>query len=167
MECGTFGLTDERPSVGRNLFFVRGDIFMEFILEGYCGLYCGACPDLLETKAGTAQNKCCGCKSKINNPGWCSKCNLKACAKDKKIEFCFQCNEYPCEKLKYFINDINYPYHKEVPHYMKMIEKEGKDIWLEKMKRRWSCPKCNTSISWWQQSCPGCGEKINGYQKPS
>jgi hypothetical protein len=139
---------------------------MEFILDGYCGSYCGACQDLLDTKNGIAQNKCCGCKSKINHPGWCSKCNLKECARKRKIEYCYQCNDYPCNNLISFMEDPNYPYHKEVIEYMKIIEREGKDIWLEKMKNRWSCPKCKKTVSWWEQTCKECGEKTNSYTKP-
>ena len=37
---------------------------MAFILDGYCGLYCGARPNLLHTKAGTGTERCYGRKSK-------------------------------------------------------------------------------------------------------
>jgi len=36
---------------------------MEFVLQGYCGLYCGACPIMLNTKAGAGTEQCYGCKS--------------------------------------------------------------------------------------------------------
>jgi hypothetical protein len=151
---------------GINQTFADGGVrTMEFIQDGYCGLYCGACPDFLDTQAGMVR-KCCGCKSNINNPEWCSICNIKSCARERKIDFCYQCGEYPCIKLKSFIEDINYPYHQEVTGYMKIIEREGKDIWAEKMKTRWSCQKCKRAVSWWEPTCKECGEKLNGYGKP-
>ena len=139
---------------------------MEFILDGYCGLYCGACPDLLDTKDGKAKNPCCGCKSAVNNREWCAICNLKACAKEKHLDHCRQCDEYPCDDLQTFFYDPKYPYHKEAVDYLSTIEKEGKDVWLEKMKERWSCRKCGQAATWWKQSCTVCGETLNGYQKP-
>jgi hypothetical protein len=139
---------------------------MTYVLDGYCGLYCGACPDLLDTQAGKAKHACRGCKSSVNNPEWCAICDIKSCAREKKIAFCYQCDEYPCEKITSFIEDAHYPYHREVTEYMKIIEREGKQGWLEKMKVRWSCGACRQPVSWWQQACPHCGGKVDGYEKP-
>jgi hypothetical protein len=36
---------------------------MDFILHGYCGLYCGACLIMLNTKAEAGTERCYGCKS--------------------------------------------------------------------------------------------------------
>ena len=49
---------------------------MDFVLHGYCGLYCGAGPILLNTKAGTASEPCHGCKSK-QPTGYCAVCGIK------------------------------------------------------------------------------------------
>jgi hypothetical protein len=137
----------------------------EYSLDGYCGLYCGACPMFLETKAGSDQNRCQGCKSGIGS-GWCLTCNLKACARGKGLEFCYACADYPCENLEAFETSADYPYHREVYDYMKTIEKEGKAAWLEKMRVRWSCPACGKEASWWDLSCGNCGAELHGYTKP-
>ncbi len=137
----------------------------EFILDGYCGLYCGACPALLETKAGAAQTACRGCRSD-QNPEWCRTCGLKACARGKNVEFCFACPEYPCADLEEFKTSAEYPYHSEVYGYMETIREEGKPAWLKNMKARWSCPACGREASWWDTACPDCGAKLNGYEKP-
>jgi hypothetical protein len=138
---------------------------MKYVSDGYCGLYCGACANLLGTQAGTEQDICFGCKSDTNS-AWCSICGLKACAKEKELDFCYQCSAYPCANLTAFKEDARYPYHQEVYEYMKIIEKEGKDTWLEKMKIRWSCPECHKAASWWELSCQECNKELNGYQKP-
>jgi hypothetical protein len=139
---------------------------MNFQLDGYCGLYCGACPKFIGSREGTEENPCCGCKSDRIS-GWCLTCNLKACAREKGLEFCYQCADYPCENLEGFKTSAEYPYHCEVYEYMKSIETEGKAAWLEKMKIRWSCPACGKEASWWDLTCTQCGATLNGYPKPA
>jgi hypothetical protein len=138
---------------------------MEFQLDGYCGLYCGACPMLLATKAGTAEHPCCGCKTD-RNPEWCAECGLKACARRKGVEYCSACAEFPCADLEAFKTSAEYPYHSEVYDYLKVIAAEGKPAWLEKMKVRWSCPSCGREAGWWDLACGTCGAELNGYPKP-
>jgi hypothetical protein len=138
---------------------------MDFSLDGYCGLYCGACPTLLGSRAGTEQKPCHGCKSEITS-GWCLICDLKACAREKGLDFCSACGQYPCEKLESFKTSAEYPYHREVYDYMSIINSEGKAAWLDKMKSRWSCPACGRQASWWDTSCKECGTGMNGYIKP-
>ncbi|MGB7538775.1 MAG: DUF3795 domain-containing protein [Anaerolineales bacterium] len=138
---------------------------MEYALDGYCGLYCGACPMLLGTKAGTEKNACLGCNSD-KNPEWCVTCERKACARERSLEFCSVCADYPCEILENFKTSAEYPYHSEVYEYLPLIRQEGKPAWPEKMKVRWSCPECQQEASWWDVSCTHCGAKLSGYQKP-
>ena len=63
---------------------------MKYILHGYCGLFCGACPNLLNTTAGLGAKSCYGCKSELP-AGYCTTCGIKACALGKGYEFC---NDY-------------------------------------------------------------------------
>ena len=139
---------------------------MKYVLDGYCGLYCGACPNLLGAKAGAEQDTCFGCKSPAVSSGWCAICDLKACARAKGWDFCYQCADYPCPKLEAFKNSQEYPYHQEVYDYMAVIAQEGVESWLEKMKIRWACPECQQEASWWDLTCQHCGQKLNGYKKP-
>jgi hypothetical protein len=85
---------------------------MEFVLDGYCGVYCGACPVMLATKAGKIDDaqQCYGCKSE-KPTGFCATCGIKACAQRKGYEFCDQCNELKtCELMQKFVSDQQYPY---------------------------------------------------------
>ena len=139
---------------------------MEFQLDGYCGLYCGACPNLIAAKANPETAACLGCKSG-HNTGWCAICNLKACAQEKGFDFCYQCEQYPCADLEAFKSDPNYPYHQEVYGYMAVIAQEGKAAWLEQVKTRWSCPECGWEAAWWDLACNNCGKALDGYQNPN
>lgn len=141
-----------------------------FVSDGYCGLYCGACPVFLATKSGEAEktgtDKCMGCKSETVSAGWCRECSLKKCARKKGFDFCYECADYPCQDLEGFKNAPEWPYHTEVYDYMGIIKKEGKEGWLKKMSVRWSCPSCGKEASWWDLECLYCGTKLNGYKKP-
>lgn len=141
-----------------------------FIEDAYCGLYCAACPSYQATADGTYQEKglpaCKGCKSDTVTGEWCKICNLKSCAREKGLDFCYECNQYPCENLNNFKEDILYPYHNEVYDYMKTIKEKGKEIWLTEMKKRWSCNDCGTMHDWWSMKCKPCGSKTNGYIQP-
>jgi hypothetical protein len=141
-----------------------------FVPDAYCGLYCPACPNYMNTQANPGAPRitesCKGCKSGICCLSWCDHCNLKACAKSKNIEFCSACQEYPCKDLVGFKNDSNYPYHSEVFGYLETIKMKGKETWLTEMRKRWSCPSCGTEFNWWMQTCAQCGKAVRGYKKP-
>lgn len=44
------------------------------------------------------QSNCIGCRN-----GQCiyGNCGVITCHKEKKVDFCFQCNEFPCEKSNF------------------------------------------------------------------
>lgn len=139
-----------------------------FRRDGYCGLYCGACPRFLASENDTLEQlaaeknttpdliRCHGCKSAVVS-GWCAICNLKQCARSKGLEFCDDCDQYPCADLQGFINDLNYPYHSLVPQDLQTIRQKGLDAWLREQNVRWRCPACGTKYSWHTTTCPTCG----------
>ncbi len=137
---------------------------MDFILHGYCGLYCGACPIMLNTKAGLGSEQCYGCKSE-QPTGYCAVCGIKACARGKGYEFCNECSEYStCALMQKFLNDANWPYQQMVSNNMESIQRNGLPKWLEAQEQRWRCPNCGTSHSWWDETCPQCGHAVASYQ---
>jgi len=142
-----------------------------FVLDTYCGGYCGACPQYLATKAGNAAElgleECFGCKSGAVAQTWCATCPLKSCAEDRGIEFCFECPDYPCPQLDAFKNMPECPYHQEIYDSFAVIAERGKDAWLADMRKRWSCPDCGRAATWWDTTCAGCGVAMQGYDKPS
>ena len=155
--------------------FDEGACIMEFHKDGYCGLYCGACPNLLATENGTVdelaniRNKppeeivCYGCKSERVTP-WCTICNIKQCAREKGYEFCGECPEMPCDILTNFIEDQNYPYHLGVMKNLKTIGEQGVAAWLEEQDSRWRCTQCNTKFAWQDEMCSSCGSPVANYK---
>lgn len=137
---------------------------MEYVLDGYCGLYCGACPMMLDTITGKGPTPCHGCKSE-QPAGHCAECVIKACARSKGYDFCDLCAELAsCEKMNGFMSDPEWPYHQGVLKNFVAIRAVGKDQWLQDQKNRWQCSACGTQHSWWDETCPQCGEMVENYK---
>jgi len=138
--------------------------------DSYCGLYCGACEILLMNELGKIEEKaeewnmkindiiCHGCKSN-QNAIYCIDCVFKRCAESKKIEFCYQCSNFPCSKLLEFRKD-KYHHHSIVLKNLKTIKEKGLDLWLNEQEERWKCIKCGSLFTWYEKLCRNCGEKL-------
>ncbi len=95
-------------------------------MVAYCGLVCTDCDGFVATQKGdrnaleelakkakadfgvdtTADGCMCdGClPAKGRKIGYCSTCEIRACAIAKKLENCAHCADYACEKLTAFFN---------------------------------------------------------------
>lgn len=148
-------------------YYYRSKIKTEDSLLGYCGLYCGACPNYQKTdtikpvdfKKENFYEPCEGCNSIIKTE-WCSKCDIAECNKNRNIRVCYDCKEFPCEKMKKFMNDEKYPYHKEVPEKMMMLKKIKLERWLEAQEKRYKCNNCGNIYNFFQKTCSKCGENL-------
>ena len=137
---------------------------MIYIFDGYCGLYCGACSMVLDTKAGKAEKPCYGCKSEAP-AGHCAECAIKACDQSKGYEFCIECVEIStCEKMQHFIHDPEYPNGLGVMKNMERIQWVGVETWLVEQERRWRCGNCGNSYFWYDDTCPNCGQPVASYK---
>ncbi len=137
---------------------------MDFVLHAYCGLYCGACPILLSTRAGISTEACHGCKSE-QPTGSCAVCSIKACAQRLGYAFCNQCPEYErCERINAVLKDANWPYQQAAAHNLESIRQLGISAWLEAQAQRWRCTSCGAAHSWWDETCPRCGQATTSYK---
>ena len=137
---------------------------MDFVLNAYCGLYCGACPILLNTRAGATAEQCHGCKSE-QPTGYCVVCGIKACAQGRGHAFCNECPEYAhCALMHNFLQAANWPYQQAVARNMESIRQLGISAWLEAQERRWRCASCEAAHSWWDETCPKCGQATASYK---
>ena len=99
------------------------------LLAAPCGLYCGEC-------LGFQRRTCKGCRS---GKGECLKyrgiCKIfECCLNEKKLDFCYQCNQFPCKKFKDFFETKEW--YEEVTNNLKRIEKIGLDKWLKEQEKR-------------------------------
>jgi len=128
--------------------------------DAYCGLYCAACPQFLESKKAKRQAdvKCLGCKSTQKPPAHRTKCVVRKCATTKNVVSCALCKEFPCPKFDGFFNDK--PKYGLREKYLNDIRTNGHAKWLQNMKTRWTCAKCSTPFGYGATTCPKCGEKV-------
>lgn len=115
-----------------------------------CGLYCGNCPlykartdESLRNKIAEGQGVsakkvllCAGCRPSngvVSASGGALVCDTYACAlNDKKVEFCYECNDFPCLRLAPCADRAQ-----EIPHNTKIynllwLQKLGIGAWLER-----------------------------------
>jgi hypothetical protein len=148
---------------------------MKFRYDTYCGLYCGACGvivamknnrleefanahDFGGKKLSAADLECYGCKT-TQTAVFCDRCGILDCAVEKGVEFCIECDEYPCDRLKSFQGD-QAPHHSAIFKNLERIKEIGIEPWFSEQEKRWSCPACGGRFSWYDEKCESCGAKL-------
>ncbi len=140
------------------------------VLAAVCGLYCGACSVFIGTTEDPARLKrfaarvhlseeavkCHGCRSGKRWP-YCDACKMFACAAERGIDFCSECDEYPCEELKRFQAEM--PHRLELWVDLERIRSVGHGPWLEEVRENYACPRCQVINSAYDLRCRSCGEE--------
>lgn len=141
--------------------------------DTYCGLNCGACPVGIANEReddnwirkmakdwgrNTEDLRCNGCKANVNAT-FCMDCQMRLCARNKGVEFCFECDNFPCEIITQFRND-DAPHHSAVFSNLELIRELGVEVWLEAEARRWSCQECGSRFNWYAETCDDCGAEL-------
>ncbi len=160
----------------------------DFNYDSYCGLYCGACSIIKAYQSGIkdpfacfwsdeagAELKCHGCKTDqvfqgAAEFGGCAKCAIRACAKEKGVERCLSCPDFPCQNFnpdtdmaKYLIDKL--PHMSMIATNLQTILCEGVNNWLKQQEAQWKCPDCQTDYTWYATNCSNCGKEL-GESKP-
>jgi len=115
-----------------------------------CGLDCFNCPlfhsknnDGLKEKISKNMNIpfetcfCDGCrleKGKISAFGFKEPCPIYKCISTKKIEFCYECSDFPCKLLQPCADMANLVPHNLKVYNLALIKKIGIDEWSKKAK---------------------------------
>jgi len=125
---------------------------------GICGLYCGTCPEYPAHCEGCLSDRvaphCAGCPN-----------GFRRCAKEKKVTWCFQCQDFPCQRLKDFTNShiVNgILHHANVIDDLQNMKERGIEQWVKKQERTAHCPQCGERIYWFVCECPKCNTRIRG-----
>lgn len=98
---------------------------------------------------------CHGCKTDVL-ARFCTDCVIRLCARDRGVESCGECEDYPCATIQKFEMD-GFPHHTAITTNLDAIHGRGVDAWLAEQKTRWRCPACGTPFTWYVDKCPGCG----------
>jgi hypothetical protein len=140
-------------------------------LVAVCGLFCPGCtvfigtredPERLKMIAGHVQKpveelQCEGCRSE-NRCFYCrERCKMGQCAQGKGVDFCGECNEYPCVVLKTFQAEA--PHRIELWKSQERIREVGYEKWYREMIDHYSCSGCNILNSAYDLKCRNCGKE--------
>ena len=128
-------------------------------LAAPCGLFCESCKHYLAKaenvldKAGLKQG-CDGCR--IRN----KKCAFlrKPCPAllKKEIDFCFECESFPCDNLKRLNEIYEKNYTTSLVQNLQRIQSVGLDQWTLEQRELYRCPECGGRISVHDKRCYHC-----------
>ena len=139
-------------------------------LVSACGLYCGACGIYMATQENDSERilqyavvlnqtfeetLCDGCGAKRKSLHCSRMCIFINCKQQKGVDFCSECEEFPCKALHEFTS--------KMPHRIEVIESQtrmkeiGIKNWLFEMKEHFSCAQCKTINSAYHLACRKCG----------
>jgi hypothetical protein len=91
---------------------------------------------------------------------------MRLCTKEKGIDYCGLCSEYPCETYKEFY-DGGYKWdgakhRRDIMKNTEMLAAEGIKKWFAVQIEKWKC-KCGQPFTFYEEKCSICGEKLNSY----
>lgn len=132
---------------------------MEEVLIAPCGMNCSLCAayqfkekDL--NKRGFHRSYCSGCIPRGEN---CTHM-ADACELVGKglVRFCFECQDYPCKRLKGLDKRYRTKYHMSMIENLNAIKEKGMQEFLDGEEVKWRCPTCRGTICCHNGLCLDC-----------
>ena len=138
-------------------------------LASACGLYCGSCGIYLATQERDTEKLlqyaivlnqhfnetlCDGFRSDRKSAHCSKTCPFIKCTLSKGIEFCIDCNAFPCKELTESQSALIHRV--EILESQIRLKEIGLEKWLSEMHERYSCPQCNTINNAYQIFCRKC-----------
>ena len=134
-----------------------------------CGMNCNVCSNYLalknDTKAkGVKLPYCSGCRVQDKKCSFVKrKCKT---VRNHNVEFCYECNEFPCEQLKHITKRYETHYRMNIVDNLRSIKEHGLAKFLETEKKKWECPNCGDVICCHNGICYNCNlEKMKTKKK--
>ena len=121
-----------------------------------CGMNCRICVSYFGyTLSGkNRKSPCKGCKSQDKQ------CNFlkNHCEKlsKNKIEYCHECEDFPCENLEKLDNRYRKKYDMSMISNLKFIRKNGIKAFLKQQEEKYKCPECGGTICVHTNMCYNC-----------
>jgi hypothetical protein len=151
-------MTDDNPS--------RPDLTRAAV----CGLFCPGCAAFIATRQDpqrlgriaegwgvpVEEVRCDGCRAERRFV-YCRTCRLVTCAADKGLDFCVQCDDYPCAELMEF--QAARPHRIELWDNLARIKEAGWEKWYAEMVEHYACEKCGAMNSAYDPACRSCGHE--------
>lgn len=93
-----------------------------------CGIFCPKCP-------GVKFYNCKGCRKQKGQIKDFPRCKTYDCVTSKDLNFCYECEEFPCEKLQPIVNFEIFTPHNSKIYNLLMIRKLGIAEWNKVCQR--------------------------------
>jgi hypothetical protein len=148
------------------LGFVRRPVLMlqsgmmDTELIAPCGMNCGVCSSFLarryDTKSrGIKISYCTGCRPRGKMCAFLKKrCTL---LRTKQVEYCYQCQAFPCDDLSGLDNRYKTLYHMSMVDNLVYLREHGMEKLLIQQMEHWRCPGCGEVICCHNGVCFNCG----------
>ena len=89
--------------------------------------------------------------------------HLKNYCKNKtinKIEYCYQCSDFPCKQLQKLDNKYRKRYNMSMIENLEYIRDNGMSDFLKQQQKKYLCPECDRVIYVNNSKCYSCGTII-------
>jgi hypothetical protein len=137
----------------------RRGVSMDEELIAPCGMNCSLCiayqfkeKDI--NKQGFQKKYCPGCIPRGENcKHMRDSCELLA---KGSIHFCFECDNFPCKRLKALDKRYSTKYHMSMIENLNDIKEFGMEEFLMKEREKWSCKECGATICCHNGLCLNC-----------
>jgi hypothetical protein len=120
-----------------------------------CGINCRLC------RAYARDKKACpGCRGDNTlKPKTRVTCKIKTCEKRlrEKIEYCFDCDEFPCALLTHLDKRYRTNYGTSPIDNLTSIKKIGFSKFIRNENKKWTCPQCEAMLYMHEPQCLSCG----------
>ncbi len=132
-----------------------------------CGMYCSVCAvrsadlyndqklkEILASVFGTSPENvaCDGCMSE-NTFLFAKTCSIRACALEKSLEGCHQCDDFPCDHINNFPFEISRnAMLAAIPRWKEL----GTERFVAEVEGHYTCSSCGALFHRFASLCPNC-----------
>lgn len=117
-----------------------------------CGVVCTACVGRLKQTG-----RCGGCLGPEEHmSARCRNCDRKACAGAKGLTWCFECEEFPCKRIKTLDKSYRTRYGVSLVQNGLDAREMGVEAFLAGQRQRWLCPECGGIVCQHDGICRDC-----------
>ena len=124
-----------------------------------CGMNCGVCGHYLASAKGIPKKRgkilhCTGCRIRNKQCAYIKgQCTL---LQKKKIDFCFECPQFPCHNLEHLDQRYQKNYRASPIKNLLDIQERGMTAFLKGEAKKYSCEKCGGTRSLHNNKCYDC-----------